>query len=64
MKQAITQLLTDLEGTENLSITAEAYVLVRDGKLYADGREITPTAAIVQELWDKEVGSAMFEGEF
>ena len=60
MKQSINQLLQKLEGTENLSLSAEAYVLVKNGKLYAEGRQIKPTAAIVTELWAKEVGGALY----
>lgn len=55
------QLLADLEGTENLSLTAEAYVLVKDGKLWADGKQIPATAEILIELWDKECAGALYE---
>lgn len=57
----IEQLIADLEGTENLSLEAEGYVLIKGGKLYCDGKIIKPTPSILIELWDKEVGSALFD---
>ena len=48
-------MLNFLEGTENLSLSAESYVLVLNGTLRTNGKTIKATKRIVNELFNAEL---------